>query len=119
MGKLVELSGLQPLASGQKRLVFTHPDDPSLVIKVMRPEFRPRDGQSTSPWSMLVLRYYFRELRYQKATVRVYSFNEASIRLHEKLGFQHEGRIRRTVYTNGALCDEIVLGLTVEELGDG
>jgi RimJ/RimL family protein N-acetyltransferase len=68
---------------------------------------------------LLVLRYYFRELRYQKATVRVYSFNEASIRLHEKLGFQHEGRIRRTVYTNGALCDEIVLGLTVEELGDG
>jgi RimJ/RimL family protein N-acetyltransferase len=63
----------------------------------------------------LVLRYYFQELRYQKVTVRVYSFNDASIRLHEKLGFQLEGRLRRTVYTNGEYFDELIYGLTVEE----
>ena len=63
----------------------------------------------------LVLRYYFRELRYQKATVSVYSFNEASARLHESLGFQLEGRIRRTVFTDGQHCDELVYGITAEE----
>ena len=67
----------------------------------------------------LVLRYYFRELRYQKATVSVYSFNEASARLHESLGFQMEGRIRRTVFTDGELFDELVYGITAEELGEG
>lgn len=65
---MITLSGLQPIACGQKRLVFAHPDDPSLVIKVMRPEFRSRNAGPASHWSKLVSRYYFsisfmRELR--------------------------------------------------------
>src|SRR5437867_1682280 len=48
----------------------------------------------------LVLRYYFGTLRYQKATARVYSFNEPSMRLHERLGFQLEGRLRRMIYAD-------------------
>ena len=67
----------------------------------------------------LALRYYFRELRYQKATVSIYSFNEASARLHESLGFQLEGRIRRTVFTEGQHFDELVYGLTAEEFAAG
>jgi RimJ/RimL family protein N-acetyltransferase len=67
----------------------------------------------------LVLRYYFRELRYQKATVRVYAFNERSARLHESLGFQLEGRLRRTIYSDGAYNDELVYGITAEEFGEG
>ncbi len=63
----------------------------------------------------LVLRYYFEERRYQKVTVGVYSFNEASIRLHEKLGFQREGCLRRMVYTRGQFFDLIHFGLTAEE----
>jgi RimJ/RimL family protein N-acetyltransferase len=63
----------------------------------------------------LVLHYYFQELRYQKVTVSVYSFNQTSTRLHEKLGFQLEGHIRRTVFTDGELYDELVYGLTAEE----
>jgi len=66
----------------------------------------------------LVLRYYFQELRYQKANVAVYSFNEPSIRLHETLGFQREGRMRRTVYTRGIHADLLWFGLTVEEFRD-
>lgn len=64
---------------------------------------------------LLVLRYFFAELRYQKVTVHVYSFNEASIRLHEKLGFKHEGCLRSMVYTAGEYWDEVIFGLTVEE----
>ncbi|MSP13258.1 MAG: N-acetyltransferase [Chloroflexi bacterium] len=63
----------------------------------------------------ILLRYYFRELRYQKCTVLVYSFNERSLRLHERLGFQLEGRLRRTVYTNGTFYDEVYYGITCEE----
>ena len=67
----------------------------------------------------LVLRYYFRELRYQKATVCVFSFNEVSARLHEKLGFRLEGRMRRTQFTDGALHDELIYGITAEEFAAG
>lgn len=63
----------------------------------------------------LVLRYYFLERRYQKATAHVYSFNEASIRLHERLGFQLEGRLRRMYYTGGEFHDELVFGMTAAE----
>jgi RimJ/RimL family protein N-acetyltransferase len=66
----------------------------------------------------LVLRHYFDELRYQKVTIGVYAFNEASIRLHEKLGFRQEGRLRRMTYTRGRFFDELVFGLTVEEFGE-
>ena len=63
----------------------------------------------------LVLRYYFEELNYQKVTVDVYDYNEASRRFHESLGFTLEGRIRRTVYTDGKHHDEFVYGLLREE----
>jgi RimJ/RimL family protein N-acetyltransferase len=62
-----------------------------------------------------VLRYFFRELRYQKCTVLVYSFNQQSLRLHEKLGFRFEGRLRNMVYTNGSFYDEIYFGMTSSE----
>jgi RimJ/RimL family protein N-acetyltransferase len=63
----------------------------------------------------LVLRYFFQELRYQKVTVHIYDFNEASIRLHERLGFVQEGRLRRMGFTGGSYFDELLFGLTVEE----
>lgn len=66
----------------------------------------------------IVLKYYFRELRYQKVNVYIYSFNERSIKLHESLGFQYEGTIRRAVFTNGNYYDEIVYGMTCEEFDD-
>lgn len=63
----------------------------------------------------LVFRFYFRELRYQKVTSQVYAFNEPSLRLHEKLSFVYEGRLRRMVYTNGQFHDQLMLGMTAEE----
>lgn len=66
----------------------------------------------------LVLRYYFDERRYQKCTAEVYSFNEASIKLHERLGFTLEGRLRRMVYTGGSFHDSLFYGITHEEFRD-
>lgn len=64
---------------------------------------------------LLVLRYYFLERRYQKCDVGVFDFNEASIRLHERLGFVLEGRRRRHTFSGGAYHDMLLYGMTVEE----
>lgn len=67
---------------------------------------------------VMLLRYFFEELRYQKATVTVYEDNAASIALHEKLGFQLEGRLRRMIYTRGQYYDEFYYGMTREEFAE-
>ena len=64
---------------------------------------------------LILLRHYFDELRYQKVVATVYSFNEASMRLHERLGFQLEGRLRRMIYSGGQYHDELIYGLTDDE----
>lgn len=79
----------------------------------VRPEHR-RKGYAAEAITIL-LRYYFRELRYQKVNAQVYSFNEPSIHLHQKLGFQREGQLRRMVFTDSAFHDVLIFGLTVEE----
>ncbi len=63
----------------------------------------------------LVLRYYFEELRYQKVTVPVHSYNTASIHLHEKLGFKLEGTHRRMGFTRGSYFDVLWYGILVDE----
>lgn len=67
----------------------------------------------------LILRYYFEELRYQKVTVNVYANNEPSIRLHERLGFQQEGTLRRMHFTAGTFIDELWFGMTNDEFAAG
>jgi RimJ/RimL family protein N-acetyltransferase len=67
----------------------------------------------------LVLKYYFEELRYQKVTVPVHSYNQDSILLHQALGFQQEGRHRRMGFTRGAFFDVLWFGMTGDEFQDG
>ncbi|HWV24234.1 MAG TPA: GNAT family protein [Thermomicrobiales bacterium] len=78
-----------------------------------------RDGHRQKGYASeaicLVLRYYFLERRYQKANIGVFSFNESSIILHERLGFTLEGRQRRSTYTAGQYHDLLLYGITVEE----
>jgi RimJ/RimL family protein N-acetyltransferase len=66
----------------------------------------------------LLLRYYFHERRYQKVNATVYSFNEPSMRLHQRLGFQQEGCLRNMIYTDGQFHDELIFGLTVNEFNN-
>lgn len=63
----------------------------------------------------ILLNYYFTELDYQKVNVKIYSFNEESIKLHEKLGFTLEGRLRRSFFAMGTHHDILCYGLTKEE----
>ena len=64
---------------------------------------------------LLVVKYYFEELRYQKVTAAVHGDNESSIALHEKLGFRREGTLRRMFYTHGRHYDQHYFGLTRED----
>jgi RimJ/RimL family protein N-acetyltransferase len=63
----------------------------------------------------ILLRYGFWEQRYQKCDSACLHANEASIRLHKKLGFIEEGRRRRQTFFNGQYYDSIEFGMTREE----
>lgn len=49
----VRLDGVAPLASGVTRIVYPHPVDPGLLIKVLSPEFLARRGNSRKRYSPL------------------------------------------------------------------
>lgn len=76
-------------------------------------EFRRRGYASEAV--VLMMRYYFNELRLHKCNVAVWSFNQASIGLHESLGFVREGVMREVYYTDGRYYDDILFGMTQEE----
>ncbi len=50
--------------------------------------------------------------------MQVHSDNLASIRLHEKLGFQKEGTLRRMGFTGGKYIDLLWYGMTADEFWD-
>ncbi|MCU0512824.1 MAG: GNAT family N-acetyltransferase [Anaerolineae bacterium] len=66
----------------------------------------------------VLLKYGFREQRYQKCNSMCFHTNTASIRMHQKLGFMEEGRIRRTCFHNGEYLDDVLFGMTCEEFDD-
>ena len=63
----------------------------------------------------ILLRYGFWERRFQKCNSACVHTNEASIKLHKRLGFVEEGRRRRQVFFNGEYHDDVLFGLTREE----
>lgn len=65
-----------------------------------------------------ILKYGFWEQRYQKCNSMCLHSNEASIRMHQKLGFIDEGRIRRTCFYNGKYHDDVLFGMTREEFDE-
>ncbi|MEM1358773.1 MAG: GNAT family protein [Bacteroidota bacterium] len=79
------------------------------IIKAQRGK-----GYATAAIKM-VLKYYFTELRYHKASVGIYAFNEASVKLHQKLGFKEEGRLREMVFSGNQYHDLLKYGLLKRE----
>lgn len=64
---------------------------------------------------IILLRYAFHELRFQKYNIRCLATNQPMISHATRLGCQQEGRIRRHIYTQGKHHDELIFGLTREE----
>jgi RimJ/RimL family protein N-acetyltransferase len=62
-----------------------------------------------------VINYCFQTLDLNRIGVEIYAFNDRSIRLFERLGFQREGVVRQAVWKKGAFIDEYIYGLLKQE----
>jgi RimJ/RimL family protein N-acetyltransferase len=63
----------------------------------------------------VALRYAFTELNLRRVTLNVFEYNSRAIRCYEKLGFQHEGRVRKYLNREGRRWDLIYMGILKEE----
>ena len=59
----------------------------------------------------LLIRYGFNELNLHRIFAEVFAFNDPSILLLEKLGFQQEGVLRDAAWRNGQWHHSVILGL--------
>ena len=84
----------------------------STVVRIYR---KHRGNGYAFEAKRIVLKYCFEELRLQKYNNRCMETNDAVHRHLRKLGCKEEGRIRRSIYTNGKYYDELLFGLTREE----
>lgn len=49
-------------------------------------------------------------LNLERLELQVYTDNEAAIRLYERFGFEHEGKMRRYAFRNGTYIDAFAMG---------
>jgi len=100
------VGGISYFARNRKNGTF------SMGLDINRPYWRKGYAEDAA---RILLRYAFLERRYQKCNSACVEGNEASIRLHKKLGFIEEGRRRRHIFFNGRFYDDLLFGLTREE----
>ncbi|MER6026154.1 GNAT family N-acetyltransferase [Streptomyces sp. NPDC001851] len=65
--------------------------------------------------AVLLLRFMFAERRFHRCEARIFAHNEASLALHQRLGFVEEGRLRDRVFLSGRHRDLVVMGMLSEE----
>jgi ribosomal-protein-alanine N-acetyltransferase len=63
----------------------------------------------------LVLRHAFDTLNLHRVWLHVYEYNEAGLRLYQKVGFRTEGRLRQDNFRDGRYWDTLVMALLGEE----
>lgn len=66
----------------------------------------------------LILQFAFDELNLHRVFLQVFAFNEHAIKLYEKMGFTHEGRLRHALYRTGNWHDIVVMGILKPEYKD-
>ena len=71
-------------------------------------------GRGTEAAKLLV-EYAFCQLNLHRISSSVYDFNDRSLGMHEKIGFQVEGRRRQAIFKNNRYADEVLLGLLKDE----
>ncbi len=75
----------------------------------LHPDFHGQ-GYGTEAAELLV-NHCFRQLDYHKIHARARADNTPSVSLWEKLGFQHEGKLRDHTYADGKYRDVVYLGV--------
>ena len=68
--------------------------------------------------AVILLNYYFNQLRYHKANVYIYDCNDASVSFHTKLGFVKEGLSRESAYFDGKYHDIVYMGMLDSEFNE-
>lgn len=84
-----------------------------LGMRVAKKEIRTR-GLATDAW-MTLLRYAFDELRLNRVNGSALSYNAASLRVCEKVGFKREGIKRQAIFKNNQFHDLIMMGVLKED----
>lgn len=103
-GRTIAMAGLTEVHtafSNAEFYIFVNPDLHGLGI-----------GTATTSW---VLRYAFLVLEMNKVYLFTDPENEMSIRLYQKLGFIHEGTMRKQRMKNGVLRDKLLYGILRDE----
>jgi RimJ/RimL family protein N-acetyltransferase len=90
--------------------------DAELGIWIAKPHWNRGYGSD----AMRVLcRFGFRHLNLQRITLHVYETNRGARRVYERVGFKHEGTLRRAQFIGGRYVDATVMGLLSEEFVEG
>lgn len=63
----------------------------------------------------LLLDYLFNERNVYRVQAYVLESNEASMKMHQKVGYKIEGTLRQSVYKNGRYQNQVLLSLLKEE----
>lgn len=59
----------------------------------------------------LVLEYAFTVIGLHRVELDVYAFNEGAVRVYERLGFRHEGRLRDALLWDGERHDALLMSM--------
>lgn len=62
-----------------------------------------------------ILRFAFTEINLRRVTLNVFEYNPRGIRSYEKVGFQHEGRLRGALLRDGKRWDMLYMGILRED----
>ena len=65
----------------------------------------------------LLINYGFQQLNLHRISSSAVAFNERSIKLHRKIGFREEGRLRQRMFKNGQYHDLVQFGILREDWG--
>lgn len=63
----------------------------------------------------LLLNFAFNDLNLYRVYLHVLSSNLIAIRLYKKVGFVHEGTLRKAAFINGNYLDLLMMGILREE----
>jgi len=63
----------------------------------------------------VMLRFAFTEINLRRVTLTVFEYNPRAIRSYEKVGFQHEGRLRSALLRDGKRWDMLYMGILHED----
>lgn len=84
---VLQLKNIPPLTQGGMRLVFRHPEDPRLLIKVIRPDVIERRWGSGAPWYKRSRRYrqYISYIRETEEYIAGYASHGSSLPFAQKI----------------------------------